>query len=121
MSEKKIMSKKGRRPLNRILITGGAGFIGSHIARRLAERGNEVVLYDVLRPTNECEWLLKPFEDKIKYEFGSVDNPTALFIAIKKHDIEKIVHAATIVNPPLLQEQPLLAFRIKCWRIAICS
>jgi nucleoside-diphosphate-sugar epimerase len=56
--------------------------------------------------------MLKPFEDKIAYEFGSVDNPTALFATIKKHNIDKIVHAATIVNPPLLQEQPMLAFRI---------
>ncbi len=34
----------------RVLITGGAGFIGSHVADRLAADGHEVVLLDVLLP-----------------------------------------------------------------------
>jgi UDP-glucose 4-epimerase len=32
----------------RILLTGGAGFIGSHVADRLLERGHEVAIVDVL-------------------------------------------------------------------------
>jgi dTDP-L-rhamnose 4-epimerase len=34
----------------RVLITGGAGFIGSHVADELADRGHEVVLLDALLP-----------------------------------------------------------------------
>src|SRR6266508_1927768 len=34
----------------RILLTGGAGFIGSHVADRLVERGHEVVVVDRLHP-----------------------------------------------------------------------
>src|SRR5580693_10694191 len=58
-----------------IVVTGGAGFIGSHIARHLAERGLRVVisdlfgsgdkwrniasaqLYDLIRPEMLSEWL----------------------------------------------------------------
>lgn len=33
-----------------ILVIGGAGFIGSHFARRLANQGNNVVVYDLIKP-----------------------------------------------------------------------
>ncbi len=36
--------------MSRVLVTGGAGFIGSHVVDRLVERGEEVVVMDVLDP-----------------------------------------------------------------------
>ncbi len=51
------MSSKNNRP---ILITGGAGFIGSNLADRLAREGHEILVYDaLLRPGVErnLEWL----------------------------------------------------------------
>ena len=34
--------------MKRILVTGGAGFIGSHLCKRLLEEGNEVICLDNL-------------------------------------------------------------------------
>ena len=34
--------------MKRILVTGGAGFIGSHLCKRLVEEGNEVICADNL-------------------------------------------------------------------------
>jgi len=37
------------------MITGGLGFIGSHLARKLVDLGEEVVLFDVIYRTNLIE------------------------------------------------------------------
>ena len=43
------MSASGGVPLRRALVTGGAGFIGSHLTDRLFADGVEVVIYDDFR------------------------------------------------------------------------
>jgi len=55
------MSNKGNG--GAVLITGGAGFIGSHVARQMIERGWHVVVLDDLsmgKPENAWEIALKP-------------------------------------------------------------
>ena len=51
--------------MRRFLVTGGAGFIGSHIAQALTERGDEVRVLD-----NLCTGHLSnmdPFRDKVEF------------------------------------------------------
>ncbi len=64
----------------RVLVTGGAGYIGSHAARTLNRRGHEVILYDNL--STGCAQLARGFElvvgdvgdlSKLKRELGRVD------------------------------------------------
>ena len=53
--------------MSKILITGGAGFIGSHVAKALLERGDEVVIIDNFNSYYDPQ--LK--EDRVKNLLGS--------------------------------------------------
>jgi UDP-glucose 4-epimerase len=63
-------------PLNKILVTGGAGFIGSHLVHALLARGEEVVVYD-----NFCtghEEFLSPNSPELQVVRGDVLDLPAL-------------------------------------------
>ncbi|MEJ2744961.1 MAG: SDR family NAD(P)-dependent oxidoreductase [bacterium] len=54
----------------RVLVTGGAGFIGSNLVADLVERGREVVVYDNLSrkgTSANLEWLKKTLRDRIEF------------------------------------------------------
>jgi UDP-glucose 4-epimerase len=74
------------------LITGGAGFIGHHIARNLLERGDEVVILDDL--STGFAWRLDPIRDRITFVQGSILDPEALDRAAV--GCEVIFHEAAI-------------------------
>ena len=59
----------------RVLVTGGAGFIGSHFVRRLAERGDEVVVLDKLTYSGNPANL-----DGVEHRFvqGDIADPEAV-------------------------------------------
>src|SRR5437870_11412310 len=57
----------GEKEISRILITGGNGFIGSHLAEKLLARGNSVSLLDLKFNTNtrilDCEKIRGDIKD----------------------------------------------------------
>ena len=87
----------------RYLITGGAGFIGSHLAESLISRGDEVVVLDNLS-TGSIENLSIIF-NKLSFENGNVLNSALLEKLVESSD--HVVHLAAalgvfnIVNKPL--------------------
>lgn len=56
---------------HRVMIVGGAGFVGSHMARALMERGDHVVAFDIQRPSPQLQLVLGEYEDKVVFEQGS--------------------------------------------------
>ena len=50
-----------------VMITGGSGRIGVHLARRFAQSGENVIIYDIVRPLPQAEDILKDGSDKIKF------------------------------------------------------
>ena len=85
------------------LITGGAGFIGSHLAEKLIARGDQVVVFDNLSTGSANN--LSRIKDKIKFEQGNILDKVVIDKLVA--DSDHVVHLAAalgvlnIVNKPL--------------------
>jgi UDP-glucose 4-epimerase len=89
----------------RYLITGGAGFIGSHLAERLLDKGDHVVLLDNLS-TGSMENIrhLKAHE-RLEYHLDGIENRQLLAELVDDADV--IVHLAAAVGVKLIVESPV--------------
>lgn len=96
----------------KIMITGGAGFIGSHIVRRLIEAGHQVLNFDLVPPANEAAWWLRSVARDIQFISGRVEDWTKIKAVVKKYRPDVIIHLAAVVNPVRLNTEPGLALRI---------
>ena len=85
------------------LITGGAGFIGSHLAEKLIARGDQVVIFDNLSTGSASN--LSGVKEKIKFEQGDILDKVVIDKLVAESDY--VVHLAAalgvfnIVNKPL--------------------
>ncbi|MDY0166791.1 MAG: SDR family oxidoreductase [Thermoguttaceae bacterium] len=85
------------------LVTGGAGFIGSHIAATLVERGDKVRVLDNLS-TGRVENMAS-FRDRI--EFFEADLLDADALAQAVDGVECVFHQAALASVPRSVERPL--------------
>ena len=87
----------------RYLITGGAGFIGSHLAEALVARGDHVIILDNLS-TGRSENLAEIAGD-VELIHGSVLDALLVDEFVSRSDV--VVHLAAAVGVRLIVEQPL--------------
>ena len=85
------------------LITGGAGFIGSHLAEKLIARGDQVVIFDNLSTGSAIN--LSGIKERIKFKEGNILDKSEIDKLVSESDY--VVHLAAalgvfnIVNKPL--------------------
>jgi len=78
-----------------VLVTGGAGYIGSHMVLALADAGEDVVVLDNL--TTGFDWAL---DSRAKFIKGNANDIKLVAKIIKQHKIKEIIHfAGSIIVP----------------------
>ena len=93
----------------RYLITGGAGFIGSHLSEALVERGDDVVALDNLTTGAESNVAAVRDNDRFRLVLGSVMD--SLLVDELVADCDVVVHLASAVGVKLIVEQPARSLR----------
>ena len=97
----------------KILITGGAGYIGSHTALELLNEGYEVVVYDNL--CNSSKESLKRVEEltgkTITFYEGDVMDEAALKAMLEKEGVDAVIHCAALKAVGESVQKPLEYYR----------
>ena len=91
-------------PKQKVLITGGAGFIGAAVVRMLVQRGTPVVVLDHRAP------VLQEAGDPIAgAQFVSADvlDPLGIARAMRDHETARLVHTAALVGAGLSIDAPV--------------
>jgi UDP-N-acetylglucosamine/UDP-N-acetyl-alpha-D-glucosaminouronate 4-epimerase len=92
----------------RYLITGGAGFIGSHLVERLVRDGADVTVLDDLSSGRRAN--LRAVRDRIRFIRGSVARLDVCRRAMQ--GIDYVLHHAAITSVPVSTRDPILANQV---------
>lgn len=94
------LPKAARFMVMRILITGGAGFLGSHLCERLLGEGHEIICLDNFftgRKRNISHLLANPYFELVRHD---VTEPF-------KYEVDQIYNLACPASPPHYQHNPI--------------
>ena len=88
-------------PPKRVLVTGGAGFIGSHLTRRLLEAGHDVLVVDNFYSSTRAN--LYDLLDEPRFELMRHDVTFPLYV-----EVDEIYHLACPASPVFYQRDPVM-------------
>jgi UDP-glucose 4-epimerase len=94
------------------LVTGGAGFIGSHIVHKLLEQGNSVRVLDNFSTgkRENLEELVQQFNGRLEVIEGDLRDPARVEEAVR--GVEVIFHEGAFVSVPQSLEEPQTCFDV---------
>ncbi len=98
---------------HKIIVTGGAGYIGSHVVVELAQSGYDVVCFDSMERADPVIWenVQEIAERQIPLEIVDLTDYTATTKALKKHkDALAVIHLAAYKLVPESVKEPLKYF-----------
>lgn len=88
---------------NRVIVTGGAGFIGSYVTKLLCDEGYETIVYD-----NLSSGKIDNIDKRAIFIKGNITDLSLLRNTIKEGDC--VIHMAAIVSVPISIEEPYSTF-----------
>jgi UDP-glucose 4-epimerase len=89
----------------RVFITGGAGFVGSHLAEALLARGDEVSVLDNLSTGSIDNITQLKAHERFSYTIDAIENEPLVAELIDRADV--VVHLAAAVGVKLIVERPV--------------
>lgn len=89
----------------KVLVTGGAGYIGSHVVKQLGEAGHDIIVYDNL--STGYEWAVTYGELIV----GDLANTEKLDQLFNEHQFEAVLHFAAHIVVPESVANPLKYYR----------
>ena len=95
-----MATEESKDPFLRILVTGGCGFLGSHLCRRLVNEGHEVVAVDNFFTSQKTN--VKDLLDKPNFEIIRHDITKEFFI-----EVDQIYNMACPASPVHYQYNPV--------------
>src|SRR4030067_162236 len=89
------------------LITGGLGFIGVYLAHALLQKGEEVVLFDIVGFSP----LIKDIKNKVKIVQGDLASWAEVMEVVKQYNIDGIFHTGALLSASA-EEKPITAYNV---------
>jgi len=88
-----------------VLVTGGAGYIGSHTAKALARSGYQVVVFDNLAAGHRAAVRWGPLVE------GDIRDVAAVRAALRRHDVSAVLHFAAFLDVGESVRDPMRYYR----------
>lgn len=84
----------------RVLVTGGTGFLGVNLVRTFAERGAEVLALVRAPPDDDTHRFLGTLGDRVTWVLGDVTDRDGMASMVAGESVSRIVHAAAVTATP---------------------